>query len=270
MLILCLAWRTTVTSACITQEDACYRARHFCVSSRVKKGTPGLTHKGCVQQRVYFGVLSGVTVVLGVRQSIVCDSNISCVRNPDPLGSVRHWISSMESRTGQQNIIYPLPFCFSSMGEHFGITLGFSVASAIRNKQRPGCYSCCLRSCSRMFEPCPFMIHNFFHMIEKQNGGVHYLLFKSMDLPDEVGSSSVKSVMCLVFGSLQKLVNFALATAANTAPCMKNKQTNENKCMKDHQYQIGQNIGFNMDGIQLLIQSGQVPNVHTELVGQLH
>ena len=70
MSILCLTSRTTVTSARIPDEDACHRARNLCVFSRVQKGTPGLTHKGCVLQRFSLGALSDVTVVLGMRQSI--------------------------------------------------------------------------------------------------------------------------------------------------------------------------------------------------------
>ena len=50
----------------IPEEEAYYYARVF---SRVQQGTPGLTHKGCVLQRVSLGALSDVTVVLGVRQS---------------------------------------------------------------------------------------------------------------------------------------------------------------------------------------------------------
>ena len=57
--ILCLSSKTTVTSA-----------RKLCVFSFVQKGTPGLTHKDCVLQRVSLGELSDVTVVLGMRQSI--------------------------------------------------------------------------------------------------------------------------------------------------------------------------------------------------------
>ena len=64
MTILCLTSRTTVTSVRI-------RARNVCVFSHVQKATPGLTHKGCVLQRVSLGSLSDVTVVLGMRQSIV-------------------------------------------------------------------------------------------------------------------------------------------------------------------------------------------------------
>ena len=64
--ILCLTSRTTVTSA-----RACHHARNLCVFSRGQKGTPGLTHKGCVLQRVSLDALSDVTVVLGMRQSIV-------------------------------------------------------------------------------------------------------------------------------------------------------------------------------------------------------
>ena len=61
----------TVTSARIPDKDACHRARNLCVFSCVQKGTLGLTHKGCVLQRVSLGALSDVTVVLGMRQSIV-------------------------------------------------------------------------------------------------------------------------------------------------------------------------------------------------------
>ena len=61
---------TTVTSARIRDKDACHRARNLCVVSRVQKGTPGLTHKGYVLQRVSLGELSDVKVVLGMRQSI--------------------------------------------------------------------------------------------------------------------------------------------------------------------------------------------------------
>ena len=50
--ILYLTSRTTVTSARIPEEDACHRARNLCLFSSVQKGTPGLTHKGCVLQRV--------------------------------------------------------------------------------------------------------------------------------------------------------------------------------------------------------------------------
>ena len=67
--ILCLT--STVTSVRILEEDACHRAQ-LCVFSHVKKGTPGLMHKGCISQRVSVGALSDVTVVLGMRQSIVC------------------------------------------------------------------------------------------------------------------------------------------------------------------------------------------------------
>ena len=65
--ILCLTSRTTVTSACIQEEYACYRASNLCVFSRVQKGTKGL-------QRVYLGALSDITVVLVMRQSIVVNS----------------------------------------------------------------------------------------------------------------------------------------------------------------------------------------------------
>ena len=68
--ILCLTSRTTVASGRIPGEDACYRARNLCVISRVQKGTPRFTHKGCVLQRVSLGALSDVTVILWMRQSI--------------------------------------------------------------------------------------------------------------------------------------------------------------------------------------------------------
>ena len=69
--IPCFTSRTTVTSARILEEDACYRVRNLCVISHIQKGTPGLTYnKGCVLQRVSLGVLSDVTVILGMRQSI--------------------------------------------------------------------------------------------------------------------------------------------------------------------------------------------------------
>ena len=60
-----------MTSARIPEEDACHRAHNLCVFSRVQKGTPRLTHKWCVLQRVSFGALSDVTIVLWMRQSIV-------------------------------------------------------------------------------------------------------------------------------------------------------------------------------------------------------
>ena len=59
-----------MTSARIPEEDACHRVRNLCVFSHVQKGTPGLTHKGCVLQRVSLGAFSEVTVVLGMRQCI--------------------------------------------------------------------------------------------------------------------------------------------------------------------------------------------------------
>ena len=71
LLILGLTSRRTVTSARIPEEDACHRGRYLCVFSRVQKGTPGLTHKGCVLQRVFLDTLNDITVVLGMRQSIV-------------------------------------------------------------------------------------------------------------------------------------------------------------------------------------------------------
>ena len=63
MSILCLTSRTTVTSERIQEEDAYHRARNLCVFSRDQKGTQGLTHKGCVLQRVSLGALSDITVV---------------------------------------------------------------------------------------------------------------------------------------------------------------------------------------------------------------
>ena len=46
------------------------RAQLVCVFSHVQNGTPKLTHKGCLLQRVSLGALSDVTVVLEMRQSI--------------------------------------------------------------------------------------------------------------------------------------------------------------------------------------------------------
>ena len=58
-------------SARIPDEDACHRARNLCVFERVQNGTPGMTHKECVLQRVSLDALNDVTVVLWMRQSIV-------------------------------------------------------------------------------------------------------------------------------------------------------------------------------------------------------
>ena len=63
--ILCLSSRTTVTPACIVEEDAYYRTHNMCVFSRIQKRILGLMHKVCVLQRISFGALSDVTVVLG-------------------------------------------------------------------------------------------------------------------------------------------------------------------------------------------------------------
>ena len=68
--ILWLTVRKTVTSARIPEEDACHRARNLCVFSLVQKGTPGLTHKVSVLQRVSLDAISDVTVILRMRQSI--------------------------------------------------------------------------------------------------------------------------------------------------------------------------------------------------------
>ena len=75
-----------MTSARIPEEDACHRAHNVCVFSRVQKGTPGLTHKGCILQlqRVSLGALSDVTVVLGMRQSIANNSHCKA-QNPGRL-----------------------------------------------------------------------------------------------------------------------------------------------------------------------------------------
>ena len=54
--------------------SVCYRGRNLCIFSCIQKGTPGLTHKGCVLQHVFSGALSDVTVVLGMRQSIHVNS----------------------------------------------------------------------------------------------------------------------------------------------------------------------------------------------------
>ena len=65
-----------MTSVRILDEDACYRATY--IFSRVQKGTPELTHTGCVLQRVSLGALSDITVTLGMRQSIQrCQSDLS-------------------------------------------------------------------------------------------------------------------------------------------------------------------------------------------------
>ena len=60
-----------MTSARILGEDDCHPLRATCVFSRIQKGTPELTHKGCVLQRVSLGARSDITVVLGMRQSVV-------------------------------------------------------------------------------------------------------------------------------------------------------------------------------------------------------
>ena len=53
------------------RDAACHRSRNLCVFSHVQKGTPRLTHKGCVLQRVFLDtIISDVTVVFGMRQSI--------------------------------------------------------------------------------------------------------------------------------------------------------------------------------------------------------
>ena len=62
---------TSVVRAFSGFKDACYRARNFCVFSRIQKETPGLMHKGCVLQRVFLGTLSVVTVVVGMRRMCV-------------------------------------------------------------------------------------------------------------------------------------------------------------------------------------------------------
>ena len=59
-----------MTSVRIPEEDAYHRACNFCVFSRVQKGIPELTHKGCVLTLVSLGTLNDVTLVLGMRQSI--------------------------------------------------------------------------------------------------------------------------------------------------------------------------------------------------------
>ena len=45
----------------------------MCVSHTLNQSIPGLKHEGCVLQRVSFGTLSDVTVVLGMRHSIDID-----------------------------------------------------------------------------------------------------------------------------------------------------------------------------------------------------
>ena len=67
----CSVYASSVMSARIPDEDACYRACNLCVFSCVKKNTLGLMHKGCILQRVSLGALRDVMVVLGImRQSI--------------------------------------------------------------------------------------------------------------------------------------------------------------------------------------------------------
>ena len=68
--IHCLSTGTTVTSARIPVADACYCSLNLCVFSHVQTGTPGLTHKGCILQRVHLGALSDVMAVLVMRQSL--------------------------------------------------------------------------------------------------------------------------------------------------------------------------------------------------------
>ena len=54
------------------KTDACYSVPKLCGFSHIQKGTPRLTHRGCVLQRVSLGTLiSDVMVVLGMKQSIV-------------------------------------------------------------------------------------------------------------------------------------------------------------------------------------------------------
>ena len=97
-----------MTSAHISEEDACYRARNLCVFSHVQKGTPELRHKGCVLQRLSLGALSDITVVLGMRQSIgvtVCIRlQLTCQWNCLSLSVL--WRSMVWIRT-----IYPLKTC---------------------------------------------------------------------------------------------------------------------------------------------------------------
>ena len=72
MTILCLIWRTTVTSSShIPEEDAYYRTRNMCGFSHVQERIPGFAYKS-------FGTLSDVTVVLGMRQSICPVSFLFC------------------------------------------------------------------------------------------------------------------------------------------------------------------------------------------------
>ena len=51
-------------------RQRCLSSQATYVFSHVQKGTPGLTHKECVLQRVSLGALSDVTVVLRMRQRI--------------------------------------------------------------------------------------------------------------------------------------------------------------------------------------------------------
>ena len=52
------------------------RAQVVCFLTR-SKGTPGLTHRGCVLQRVFLDAHSDVTFVLGMRQSMLKDKGIA-------------------------------------------------------------------------------------------------------------------------------------------------------------------------------------------------
>ena len=81
--LLCLTSRTTVTSARIPKEDACHRSRNLYVFSRVQRGTPRLTHTGCVLQRAFLDAISDVTVVLGMRQSIYNRGTLQAITNGD-------------------------------------------------------------------------------------------------------------------------------------------------------------------------------------------
>ena len=64
----------TVTLALIQEKNVFEPAQNLCVFSHVKhteKPIPGLAHKGCALQRVSSGMLSDITVVLRMRQSIL-------------------------------------------------------------------------------------------------------------------------------------------------------------------------------------------------------
>ena len=105
-----------MTSARIPEEDACHRARNLCVFSRIQKGTQGLTHKGCVLQLVSLGALSDITVVLGMRQSILDQSQmlVAVAKTLIMPGLTKHanWLSAtVTSRARLKFVRCCVPVC---------------------------------------------------------------------------------------------------------------------------------------------------------------